>query len=115
MKEALLLEKVYVLLIWVAERVAKFPKDYKYTIGNRLSSRSFDLLEECIAAYSGSEKSAVRKVSGTLDCVRYYIRFSKDLKLITVDQYGFACEKVNEIGKMVGGWLKARHNAESQG
>ncbi len=112
MKEALLLEKVYTLLVWITERIAKFPKDYKYTIGNRLSERSFDLLEECIAAYAARERNSVRKVSGTLDCVRYYLRFSKDLKLISIEQYGFASEKINEIGKIVGGWIKARTNAQ---
>ena len=32
----ILLERTYVFLTWFSERVPKFPKDHKYTLGNRL-------------------------------------------------------------------------------
>jgi hypothetical protein len=38
---------------------------------------------------------------------RALLRYSKDLKPITIDSYGHAAGVVEEIGRMVGGWKKA--------
>ena len=35
------------------------------------------------------------------------VRLSKDLEFISVRQYGFAAERVNEVGKLLGGWIKS--------
>jgi len=32
---------------------------------------------------------------------------AKDLKLLGVEPYGFASEKMEELGRMIGGWRKA--------
>ena len=42
-----------------------------------------------------------------LNRMRFLLRLSKDLNLLTVDSYGHAAERVEEIGRMVGGWRKA--------
>ena len=39
--------------------------------------------------------------------MRYLLRLAKDLKWIAVDAYAFSTGKVDEIGRMVGGWLKS--------
>ena len=49
----------------------------------------------------------LKRISVELDKLRILIRLSKDLKFINVKQYGFAAGKINEIGKMLGGWLKS--------
>jgi len=41
-----------------------------------------------------------------LDKLRILIRLSKDLHFISIRQYEFVANKVNEIGKMLGGWMK---------
>ena len=46
---------------------------------------------------------ANRKVNST----RYLLRLAKDLKLMSIDSYGFSAEKLDEIGRMFGGWRKA--------
>ena len=51
-------------------------------------------------------KPEVYKISVELDKLRILIRLSKDLKFISIRQYGFGAEKINEIGKMLGGWIK---------
>lgn len=112
MKEPILLEKFYVFLVWILERIAKFPKGYKYILGGRLSGKCFDFLDGCIEAYNRASDdgkgTSLRGISIDLDRIRYYVRLSKDMKLLSIDQYGYTSEKLNEIGKIVGGWLKAR-------
>jgi hypothetical protein len=48
-------------------------------------------------------QQASTKVNG----IRYLLRLSKDLKLLSLDSYGFAAERLDEIGRMVGGWRRS--------
>ncbi len=35
------------------------------------------------------------------------MRLAKDLQCLKVESYGFAAKAIDEIGKLVGGWLKS--------
>lgn len=45
-----------------------------------------------------------------LEVVRFQMRLAKDLLCLQVKSYGFAAKKIDEIGKLVGGWLKQRQS-----
>jgi len=42
-----------------------------------------------------------------LDKLRILIRLSKDFKFISIRQYEFVSGEINEVGKMLGGWIKS--------
>jgi hypothetical protein len=43
----------------------------------------------------------------TINGIRYLLRLAKDLKLLTLDSYGFAAGRLDEVGRMIGGWQKS--------
>jgi len=45
-------------------------------------------------------------ISEELDKLRILLRLSKDLRFISIKQYIYAAEKVNEMGKILSGWMK---------
>ena len=46
------------------------------------------------------------KISDDLDKLRILIRLTKDLHFMSIAQYQHAAEKINEIGKVLYGWMK---------
>jgi hypothetical protein len=42
-----------------------------------------------------------------LEILRFQMRLAKDLQCLKVESYGFAAKAIDEIGKLVGGWLKS--------
>lgn len=105
---AVAVTKAYDLALWVLPKVEKFPRSYRFSLGERVISSCLDLLLDLVgAAYSGEKatalESAVRRING----LRYLLRLSKDLKLISYDAYAFSAERVEEVGRMTGGWLKS--------
>ena len=42
-----------------------------------------------------------------LEILRFQLRLAKNLQCLKVDSYGFAAKGIDEIGKLVGGWLKS--------
>ena len=45
--------------------------------------------------------------TSTLEILRFQMRLAKDLQCLKVESYGFAAKAIDEIGKLVGGWLKS--------
>ena len=64
-----------------------------------LISMSYQKDEERIAS--------LHQLSHTLDLLKVLIRLSKDTKAINLKQYTAIQKSLQEIGKMVGGWIKS--------
>ena len=42
-----------------------------------------------------------------LEILRFQVRLAKDLECLQVKSYAFAAKQIDEIGKLVGGWLRS--------
>ena len=99
--------KIYDLLLYLIPQLAKFPRDQKFILADRIEIVLLDLLEMTIEAYYTREKVGIlTKVNLKLEKLRFLIRLSHDLKYFSHRRYGFISEKIEEIGRMVGGWKK---------
>ncbi len=112
---AVVVEKTYDFLLWLLPKVEKFPRSFRFTVGDRMEAVALDLLLALVEASYSAEKGALldtanRKANG----LRYLLRLSKDLKLLTLDSYGFAAQRLEEVGRMIGGWQKSQVQSESQ-
>ena len=107
-------EKTYELILWLYPTVNKFPKSQRFVLGQQIETAILKILEGIIEANQERNKTPyLKKVSVELDKLRILIRVSKDLKFISIRQYGFVADKVNEIGKMLGGWIKNNSRVQS--
>jgi len=100
-------EKTYELILWIYPAVNKFPKTQRFVLGQQIENTVLNLLKLIIQANSERNKfSDLKQASVELDKLRIIIRLSKDLRFLSIKQYEFASVKINEIGKMLGGWIK---------
>jgi four helix bundle protein len=107
-KNLAIFEKTYELILWLYPTVNKFPKSQRFVLGQHIENTILQILEGIIEANQERDKFPyLKKISVELDKLRILIRLSKDLKFISIKQYSFVAEKVNEIGKMLGGWIKS--------
>jgi hypothetical protein len=90
------------------QKAGSFPKSYRFSIGDRLVNGALEILMRLVdAAYSRDKEKPLMEVNAMLNRIRFLLRLAKDLKLLTVESYGYAAENVEEIGRMVGGWRKS--------
>jgi hypothetical protein len=100
--------KAYDFVLWLLPKVGGFPRSYRFTIGERLCGQGLDLLVVLTeAAYTTGKDELLTQANRKVNSTRLLLRLAKDLKLLTLDAYGFAAERLDEIGRMVGGWRKA--------
>ena len=64
------------------------------------------------AAYSSDKRQRLEQANLKTNTLRYLLRLAKDLHLLSLDSYGFAVEKVDEIGRMIGGWKKTTRSRQ---
>lgn len=102
------IEKHYKLIYWMLPKMADFPRDQRFLLADRIERILLDILEMLIEAnYSKQKREILIKVNLKLDVLRFMMRIAKDMKYVSLNGYDFFCQSVIEIGKMVGGWLKA--------
>lgn len=101
-------EKHYKLILWMLPKIANFPKDQRFLLADRIERILLNILEMLIeAVYSKDRRGILIKVNLKLDVLRFMMRIAKDMKYVNVQGYDFFAQSVLEIGRMVGGWLKA--------
>jgi len=100
-------EKTYEIILWLYPTINKFPKSQKFVLGQQIENTILEILKGIIEANQERNKlPCLKKISLELDKLRILIRLAKDLRFINVRQYAFVVEKINEVGKMLGGWMK---------
>jgi hypothetical protein len=88
-------------------KVEGFPRSYRFSVGDRLVREYLDLLVTLVqAAYTTDKLALLDQAGRSANALRYLLRLSKDLRLMNLDSYGFAAERVEAINRMVGGWQK---------
>lgn len=105
----ILFQKVYDFLVYFYPIINRIPKSHRLVLGKTLEEICIELLLLIVEANktNGEERRCLQKnISDKVDALRILIRLSKDLKFISIKQYVFTAEKVNEMGKMLNGWMK---------
>ncbi len=85
------------------------PRSVRPTLVKRIDDYCLDILEliqEAIFTQAKARRPLLRAINLNLDKLRILIRISYDRRFISLMQYRYASELIDECGKMVGGWLK---------
>lgn len=99
--------KTYDFTLWLLPHLAKFSRDHRFTLGNRLEEGALEVLELLVeASYSSEKRPLLRRANTRLNRVRYLVRLAKDLRQLSVKQYEFAARAIDGIGMEIGGWVK---------
>lgn len=105
------IEAHYQFLLWLGPTLENFPKDKKFTLGDRIQNQALDILEALIeATYTRERVLHLRRANLGIEKLRFLFRLATDLKVLDRRRYEFAARTLDETGRSVGAWAKA-HNA----
>ena len=95
-------------LKWILNKTGKFPKSIRFTLTSRIDNFALDVLEAILEArYASNSKPHLKKASIGIDKLRVFLRIAYELGHLDHKGYEFASRKLDEAGKMTGGWMKA--------
>ncbi len=91
------------------------PKQDRFTIWQRCENIVLDVVEHSFRASFApkSEKLPIlEQISLKLNYLRIFMRLIKDVRAIDIKKYAQLEASINEIGKMLGGWIKSLKNPQ---
>ena len=102
------LERAYQFLAWLIPTLDRFPRRQKFVLGDRIESTALDVLEGLVeASYTRNRGRVLEAVNLKLDKLRFLFRLSTELQLLDQRRYEHASRCIDEIGRLVGGWIRA--------
>ena len=108
-QELILITKTYDLILWSCNHTSGFPRNHRFVLGERIERNLYNLLETLIQAkYTKNRQRLLEQANLTLEILRFQMRLAKDLQCLKVQSYGFAAKAIDEIGRLVGGWIRSR-------
>ncbi len=89
--------------------MTSIPKIYRYSLGLRIDNLFIDIIEHIILSPSLGKESKVDSlnyVSVKLDLLKFLLKISWELKIFNTKKYVELSLSVDEVGRMLGGWIK---------
>jgi len=87
-----------------------FPKKDQYLLGRRCEDYLLDFLEAIMGAVSAPKEDKLEFLTDAnikFEVLKFLFRVARDLKMIDNKKYLALESRVQEIGKMLGGWIRS--------
>jgi len=104
-----LFAKTHDFLLWLIRHSQRFPKNLRHSYTQRLEQAALDFQESILMANAtrGQHRSRyLERADGRLVCLRALLRIAYDMQLLAATQVKYACEHVDELGRLLGAWRK---------
>lgn len=108
-------EEVFQFVVWLTDKVEKFPRSHKFTVGDRIQTQALVLLELVVeATYTRDRAGILRQAQLRIEQLRFLFRLCDEMKLISHGAYEHAARSLDSIGRGIGGWSKAHAHSSRQ-
>ena len=112
MEGSVLLEKATMATVWILGRIAAFPKDQRYIVGRRMGDVVLEFDEKLVRAVRANRKERILEdLASLLDEMRFYLKLSTEMKLISEKQFEHGAELCRDVGRLLGGWMRSERTA----
>ena len=95
-----------------------FSKKDRHSLSLKCENLILDILELIFLALYIQNKfnkiKVLNKISNNLNTLKIFIRLLKEIKALDFKKYLLLQQKIDEIGKMLGGWIKSINESLNQ-
>jgi len=108
MKESPIFTKTFDLLAWLLPETVKFPRQHRFVLAEAVQRTALLFQEQIIeASMMADPLPRLHDADVTLIKLRTYLRLARQLDLLKFNQYEHGARLVDEVGRLLGGWLKS--------
>src|SRR4030042_5969103 len=106
MEDLKIRQKIEDMMQYGYTALKNYPKTERYTLAANIRQSMYNLLKQVITANKRyCKKTTIQDLDVELDILRSYIRLSHGLGFLPIRQYENWSKQLNEIGRMIGGWI----------
>ena len=109
MQGLILFQKHYDLMLYAIPISNRFPASQRYVLGQQIQNCMLEIAGLIVRANKSQQyrKARIFDIDTELEKLRLLLRLAKDLGFMSIKKYGIHAGKVDEIGKIVGGWIRS--------
>lgn len=98
---------MYDLIRYSFPIIGRFPKSQKFVLGQQIQNCMVNISALIVHANKMKNKNIkLFEVDIELEKLKLLVRLSKDLGFMNVKKYGNHSQKIDEIGRLLGGMMK---------
>lgn len=116
-EKLIIFQKTYDFVsVWLFPSLNRIPKYHKTILGKQMEELGLSLLLLILCANkeTGKKRTELQiKLSDDLDKLRILLRLAKDLRFMSIKQYSYGAQLLNEIGRILTGWMRVRVEEKS--
>ncbi len=101
--------KTHDFVVWLFNHTQRFPKSLRHSYTSRLESALLDFEEAILSANAhrgDARRMWLERADARLIHLRSLVRYTLDWKLLGGNQVQYAAEAIDELGRLLGAWLK---------
>lgn len=100
---------------WILGHTEKFPRRVRLTLANRIDGLALDVFERLVEArYTRARLPALRSANLGIEKLRLFLRLAHDERMLDTRSFGYACEQLDRLGRMIGGWIRQQSGVQAE-
>ena len=104
----------YDFLLRIMQLVTHFPKDYKYSLGEKIQQTSVEVVICIYRANTVKYKSQpIKAMLHHIQMLYLFLRICHDIKILPQEKYSSIIIMLDNISKQAQGWLRANTKQEN--
>jgi len=101
----------YELLEMVTRKTKDFPRDFKYSLGDKIRNECIELVVFIYKANSKlNKKEHLEQILERVQVIELMLRLSKDLRLLSTTAFSEIVLLADSLGRQAQGWIKHSAN-----
>lgn len=91
-------------------------KDKRYALGGKIDEVLVETIESILTAsflLKDKKLPYIQRATAKLDLAKFFLQVLWEMKGLDTKKYSAISEKLNEVGRMLGGWLRQLANQSS--
>lgn len=108
MEELKIKQKCEDMIVYAFTALRQYPRSEKYGLAGGTKTAMYELLRLIIICNKKYyKKTTIQELDTQLDIIRSFVRMAHKMQYINFKKYEIWTSRLDEIGRMIGGWAKA--------
>ena len=105
----------YDILLRTLVAIKDFPREYKFTLGEKIKDELIELVVMIYRANSAiNKKQHIESLLERIQAIQLLLRLSHDMKVLSRRNYAALAQMTDGLGKQAQGWLKSSEGGKSE-
>jgi len=108
-------KQTYDMLLRTMIATKDFPREYKFTLGQKIKDELIELVVMIYRANSAIDKKEhIESIMERIQAIQLLMRLSHDMKILPRRHYAALAQMTDDLGRQAQGWLKSSGRGASE-